>query len=81
VSQAVPLAVAEVDEQGFSGGRPDRDDSAWSALAASDRTRVELELRHLERHGPGWETGHDGITDNAGWTPYLQRYAALPPSG
>ena len=44
---------------------------------APDRTRVELEHRHLERHGPGWEAVRHGIADDAGWTLYLDRYAAL----
>jgi uncharacterized protein YndB with AHSA1/START domain len=41
------------------------------------RTRVELEHRHLDRHGPGWETVRAGIADDAGWPLYLDRYAAL----
>lgn len=41
------------------------------------RTRVELEHRHIDRHGPGWEAVHDGIADDAGWQLYLSRYAAL----
>ena len=48
----------------------------WFA-EAPDRTRVELEHRHLDRHGPGWEAVRDGIADDAGWTLYLDRYAAL----
>jgi uncharacterized protein YndB with AHSA1/START domain len=48
----------------------------WFA-EAPDRTRVELEHRHLERHGPGWEAIRDGIADDAGWTLYLDRYVAL----
>ena len=48
----------------------------WVA-EASDRTRVELEHRHLDRHGPGWESVRDGIADDAGWTLYLKRYASL----
>jgi uncharacterized protein YndB with AHSA1/START domain len=43
----------------------------------SQRTRVELEHRHLDRHGDGWESVRDGIADDAGWTLYLDRYAAL----
>jgi len=27
-----------------------------------DRARVELEHRHLDRHGPGWESVRDGAT-------------------
>ena len=41
------------------------------------RTRVELEHRHIDRHGPGWEAVHDGIDGDAGWPLYLTRYAAL----
>ena len=42
-----------------------------------DRTRVELEHRHLDRHGPGWEAVSGGVADDAGWPLYLARYAAL----
>jgi uncharacterized protein YndB with AHSA1/START domain len=42
-----------------------------------DRTRVELEHRHLDRHGPGWESVRDGIGHDEGWPLYLGRYAAL----
>jgi uncharacterized protein YndB with AHSA1/START domain len=42
-----------------------------------ERTRLELEHRHLDRHGPGWEAVRDGIADDAGWPLYLDRYAAL----
>jgi uncharacterized protein YndB with AHSA1/START domain len=41
------------------------------------RTRVELEHRHLDRHGPGWEAVRDGVEHDAGWPLYLDRYAAL----
>lgn len=44
---------------------------------AGDRTRVELEHRHLDRHGSGWENVHDGVAGDAGWKLYLDRYAAL----
>ena len=42
---------------------------------AADRTRVELEHRHLDRHGPGWEGVRQGVDE--GWPMYLERYAAL----
>ncbi|WP_369137419.1 SRPBCC family protein [Modestobacter versicolor] len=41
------------------------------------RTRIELEHRRIDRHGPGWEAVRDGIADDAGWPLYLDRYAAL----
>lgn len=41
------------------------------------RTRIELEHRHLDRHGPGWESVSDGVGHDAGWPLYLARYAAL----
>lgn len=41
------------------------------------RTRLELEHRHIQRHGDGWEGVRDGVADDAGWTLYLVRYAAL----
>ena len=44
---------------------------------APQRTRVELEHRHLERHGRGWEGVRDGVGGGDGWPLYLQRYADL----
>ncbi|MFC0032721.1 SRPBCC family protein [Micromonospora chaiyaphumensis] len=41
------------------------------------RTRVELEHRHLDRHGPGWQSVRDGVGHDEGWPLYLDRYAAL----
>ena len=46
-----------------------------------DRTRVELEHRNLDRHGPGWEAVSDGVGHDAGWPLYLERYAALFTAG
>jgi uncharacterized protein YndB with AHSA1/START domain len=42
-----------------------------------NRTRVELEHRHLDRHGPGWQSVGEGVDGEAGWPLYLARYAAL----
>lgn len=44
---------------------------------APDRTRVELEHRHLDRHGPGWESLRSAVGNDQGWPIYLARYAAL----
>jgi uncharacterized protein YndB with AHSA1/START domain len=41
------------------------------------RTRVSLEHRHLDRHGPGWEQLSDGVDATEGWPLYLERYVAL----
>ncbi len=42
-----------------------------------ERTRVELEHRNIDRHGPGWPAISDGVAGDAGWPLYLSRYAAL----
>jgi uncharacterized protein YndB with AHSA1/START domain len=44
---------------------------------SDERTRVDLEHRHLDRHGPGWQSIHDGVDGDAGWPLYLERYAHL----
>jgi uncharacterized protein YndB with AHSA1/START domain len=41
------------------------------------RTRVELEHRNLDRHGPGWEAVREGVDGDAGWPLYLERFATL----
>lgn len=42
-----------------------------------ERTRVELEHRNLDRHGPGWPAMGDAVGGDEGWPLYLERYAAL----
>ncbi|WP_042426183.1 SRPBCC family protein [Streptacidiphilus anmyonensis] len=42
-----------------------------------NRTRVELEHRNLDRHGPGWQSVGEGVGGDQGWPLYLDRYAAL----
>ena len=44
---------------------------------SDDRTRVELEHRHLDRHGEGWQAVADGVDGDAGWPLYLRRYGDL----
>ena len=41
------------------------------------QTRVLLEHRNLDRHGPGWESVREGIGNEQGWPLYLDRFAAL----
>jgi uncharacterized protein YndB with AHSA1/START domain len=46
-----------------------------------DRTRVELEHRYIDRHGPGWEAISAGVDGAEGWPLYLDRYAAVLKEG
>ena len=46
-------------------------------VAESDsRTRVDLEHRHLDRHGDGWEGMHGAVSSPGGWPKTLAAYAA-----
>ena len=45
------------------------------------RTRVELEHRNIDRHGPGWQAVADGVGHDQGWPLYLERYADLLTAG
>jgi uncharacterized protein YndB with AHSA1/START domain len=40
-----------------------------------NRTRVELEHRHLDRHGHGWEGMRDGVGSDDGWSSGLRLFA------
>ena len=40
-----------------------------------NRTRVEINHRHLDRHGDGWDGVREGVSTDDGWPLYLQRYA------
>jgi uncharacterized protein YndB with AHSA1/START domain len=42
-----------------------------------ERTRVELEHRHLDRHGDGWDGMRASVEGDEGWPLYLRRYAEL----
>ena len=42
-----------------------------------ERTRVELEHRHLDRHGEGWQGVREAVDGDMGWPLYLQRFGAL----
>jgi uncharacterized protein YndB with AHSA1/START domain len=39
-----------------------------------ERTRVELEHRHLDRHGDGWEGLREAVGSDQGWPVYLARF-------
>ena len=39
------------------------------------RTRVDLEHRHLDRHGDGWENMRGAVASPGGWGSGLERFA------
>jgi uncharacterized protein YndB with AHSA1/START domain len=41
----------------------------------ADRTRVELEHRHLDRHGEGWEEERDQLGSEGRWPGCLRRFS------
>ena len=47
------------------------------SAAGDGRTLVELEHRHLDRHGDGWETMRDAVDSPKGWSldPYAKALA------
>ena len=45
-----------------------------------DRTRVELEHRHLDRHGDGWEKMRDAVGSPGGWGGGLKAFATAAES-
>jgi uncharacterized protein YndB with AHSA1/START domain len=54
--------------------------SEWEVRFTAEtahRTRVEIEHRHLDRHGEGWQSVRDGVEGDRGWPLYLQRFADL----
>jgi len=48
---------------------------------SGERTRVDLEHRHIERHGEGWESVATGVGGDTGWPLYLHRFVDLVDSG
>jgi uncharacterized protein YndB with AHSA1/START domain len=41
----------------------------------SGDTRVELEHRNIERHGPGWEEMRDAVGSPGGWPAGMRAFA------
>ena len=44
---------------------------------APERTRVEIEHSHLERHGEGWESMRASVNAPEGWPLYLTKFAGM----
>jgi uncharacterized protein YndB with AHSA1/START domain len=42
-----------------------------------DLTRVELEHRHIERHGPDWRAVQSGVNSDGGWAGLLAMFAEV----
>jgi uncharacterized protein YndB with AHSA1/START domain len=40
-----------------------------------DRTRLELEHRHIDRHGEGWEQTRESVGGDGGWPGCLRSFA------
>jgi uncharacterized protein YndB with AHSA1/START domain len=47
----------------------------WFTSEGPHRTRVELEHRHLERHGEGWTQVREAVGGEGGWPGCLRRFA------
>jgi uncharacterized protein YndB with AHSA1/START domain len=56
---------------------PDRTSEVEVRFVAesTERTRVELEHRNLDRHGDGWEGVRESVAGEGGWPLYLDRFA------
>jgi uncharacterized protein YndB with AHSA1/START domain len=58
---------------------PDRTSEIEVRFVSEDdrRTRIDLEHRHLDRHGDGWEQMRDAVGAPDGWDLGLQRLAGV----
>jgi uncharacterized protein YndB with AHSA1/START domain len=59
--EADPVKTSEVDVRFIAEG--------------PNRTRVELEHRHIDRHGEGWENERDALGGEGGWPGCIRRFA------
>lgn len=73
----------DIDPQWRIEAEPDNTSEVEVRFIAetAQRTRVELEHRNLDRHGPGWPAVSEGVGGDAGWPLYLARYAELLTKG
>ena len=62
---------------------PDHSSEVEVTFTAIDahNTRVDLEHRHLDRHGEGWQGLRGGLEAPDGWPLYLDRYTKLAAEG
>lgn len=69
----------DINPQWQIEGDPDNTSEVEVRFVAEtpQRTRLELEHRNIDRHGPGWQGVAGGVADDSGWSLYLDRYAAL----
>lgn len=69
----------DLDPRWQAESNPDRTSEVEVRFLAetAQRTRVELEHRHIDRHGQGWHGVSDGVGGEGGWPLYLQRFAGL----
>lgn len=44
---------------------------------SAEQTRVELEHRHLDRHGDGWQDYRQQLEDDGGWPVFVERFRSL----
>lgn len=83
IRPAVPQYRAfDTFTQQFGSFKPKEHNLLGSPIAEGpDRTRVELEHRNIDRHGPGWEGARDGVGEEDGWPTDLARYADVVAAG
>ena len=68
---ALPISLLETDSSKTS------EVEVRFTAESDERTRVDLEHHHLDRHGPGWQSVADGVDGDAGWPLYLDRFGRL----
>ena len=83
-SPRIALSSAGISAHSGSSNRDEANASEVEVRFVAEspqRTRLELEHRHLDRHGPGWESLRDGVDSDGGWPLYLARYSEIIEGG